>query len=195
MISIEDGWLPPKDVDSKVTILHDSQGILSEYLLIYYYAVISLIGTDLIPVSESELLSCLFLLLLGPVMIGILIGQFSNILYDLTAKERQRTEVHDLIANTMYSLRLPIEIQNRVDEYYDITTESSIYYDQKAFDSLNYFLQDQIIIAKSKSTISKISFIDLQHQEKLKALILNLELQHFQSGDIILKQGEIGHKF
>ena len=88
--------------------------------------------------------------MLGPVLIGILIGNFSNILYDLTKREKGKVELQDLIAHTMYSLRLPMEIQSRVNEYYDITTESTINYDKEAFSGLNHFLSMKIMMATSK---------------------------------------------
>lgn len=76
-----------------------------------------------------------------------------------------------------------------------MTTDSTQYYDKRAFEHLNNFLQEQIILMKSRETISRISFIDINKEEKLKALALNLEIEHFQSGDIVLKQGDYGHKF
>ena len=76
-----------------------------------------------------------------------------------------------------------------------MTTDSTQHYDKRAFEHLNNFLQEQIVLLKSRETISRISFIDINKEEKLKALVLNLEIEHFQSGDIVLKQGEYGHKF
>ena len=94
----------------------------------------------------------------------------------------------------MFSLQLPIELQNRVNEYYDITTESTLNYDKKAFDMLNHFLREKIVLIKSIHTFKGIWKINDKKKTKMKQIAEYLEIEHFQAGDIILKQGEIGDK-
>ena len=72
-------------------------------------------------------------------------------------------------------------------------TESNYYYEKRAFDSLNDFYQDKITLLKSHETISKMPFMNTNSNEHLKMVIMNLEIESFQSGDIILKQGTSYH--
>ena len=99
---MNDEWYPPKDFDFKQTVLYGDSSAFQKYNLVYYYAIITLIGADLMPKSETELVATILLLILGPLMMGLLIAEFSNVLYILTKRERNKTEIQDMITSTMF---------------------------------------------------------------------------------------------
>jgi hypothetical protein len=127
-------------------------------------------------------------------MFGILVGNFANILYSFTKPERDKIEDLDMINQTMYSLQLPVDLQSRVIEYYDIVSESRLEYNKKAFQKLNHCLANKIFVSQCSNTFSRIWETDSQRARKIKNVAEYMEIKHFQSGDIILKQGERGTK-
>ena len=193
---MENDWFPPKDLDSGETILYqEDKSVYEKYNLINYYAISSLIGADIIPQSESQLLAAVLLIVLGPILIGILIGEFADVISVLTSTARHKNEQIDMINSAMFYLKLSEDMRNRINEYYDMISESHYYYEKEAFKGLNDHLRETIIMFKAQKEISKISFINDTSSEIIKVLLLNLEIEYFLAGDIILKQGEIGHKF
>ncbi|CAI2367246.1 unnamed protein product [Moneuplotes crassus] len=194
IVRIEQTWIPPKDQDNDGTVLYTENNVFSEYFLIYYYSLTSLIGADLLPSTFTELYSGILLYILGPIMFGILIGNFSNILYDFTKAERESMEVLDMITQTMFSLRLPIDMQNRVSDFFDIVTQSRMEYNKKAFKSLNHALSNKILVTQCSNTFSQFWEKGTPQERNIRKIAGYLEISHFQMGDIILKQGEKGGK-
>ena len=46
-------WDPPKDVDNEVTVLYTGSGVV-QYNLLFYYAVLTLVGNELLPSNYFE---------------------------------------------------------------------------------------------------------------------------------------------
>jgi hypothetical protein len=116
-VSIEESWIPPKDQDSPKTIFY-SESIFEEYLLGFYYGTIVIIGADLLPSTNGETLTCIFMCLSGPVIIGILIGQFSTHIDSITRQERLKNEEVDQMHSIMFSLRIKELLQKRICKYF-----------------------------------------------------------------------------
>lgn len=57
--------------------------------------------------------------MIGIIVLGVIIGQFSSILSDMSKKQRMENEEFDLLSSVMQSLKIPEETQERVFEYYE----------------------------------------------------------------------------
>lgn len=79
----EEVWFPPKDLDSRETKAYEASK-MDRYFLFYYYGILTLVGNELLPVKFSEILAAIFLLLLGTVFIGAAIGEFTNLISNMT---------------------------------------------------------------------------------------------------------------
>ena len=118
IVNLDETWLPPKNIDSGETNIY-SAGKMTIYLSIYWYAAQLIIGADLIPSTDLELIWWALLWLICPVLMGVIIGQFSDLLNDITKRQRQTNEELDIINNWMTALKLPEEMQTRVLNYFD----------------------------------------------------------------------------
>ena len=67
-------------------------GDVTVYLVYYYYSILKLVGAEIIPTNSLEVITATFLLLMGTVIVGIIIGEFSALLAAYTQKERLKTE-------------------------------------------------------------------------------------------------------
>ena len=76
-------WFPPKDLDFRETGAYTTDK-LSRYNLFYYYAAIILVGSEILPTDNTELLVSILLILLGTIFIGMIIGEFASILSAIT---------------------------------------------------------------------------------------------------------------
>ena len=76
-------WIPPKDIDFSETEAFDGDNF-TKYLLFYYYGMLTLIGSDLLPTSYLEIIIALLMVLAGTVFTGVIIGEFTALLSNMT---------------------------------------------------------------------------------------------------------------
>lgn len=81
--SKNESWLPAKDLDSQQTFAY-SGDMIYRYLLFYYYSLLTLTGTELIPTTYIELLIAMIIVLSGTILLGIVIGEFTSLLSAIT---------------------------------------------------------------------------------------------------------------
>ena len=80
---VDESWFPPKDLDAKVTKAYTGDKF-TIYTLYYYYSALILVGSEILPTDNTELLIAILLLFLGTIFIGIIIGEFASILSAIT---------------------------------------------------------------------------------------------------------------
>jgi uncharacterized membrane protein required for colicin V production len=78
-------WIPAKDLDAEGTNAF-SDSNYDNYLLNLYYGVLTLLTNDLIPTSTTELNIAILFIFVGVVIVGVLIGEFSDLLDKMTRK-------------------------------------------------------------------------------------------------------------
>jgi len=84
----------------------------------FYYSVLTLVTNELMPTTNIEILSAICILLTGSLVIGILIGEFSSIMSDMSETANRQNEELDMMTSVMMGLKLPEEIQLNVLDYY-----------------------------------------------------------------------------
>jgi len=82
-------WIPAKDLDLERTLLFNTTNYTEEYGLLFYYAVLTLVGNEMMPTTIREVGIAALIIFIGSIVIGTIIGEFSNILSDMTKKARQ----------------------------------------------------------------------------------------------------------
>lgn len=186
----DNDWFPPKDQDSKTTIAYNGHR-LDRYILFYYYATLSLVGSELLPTEYIEVVSTILLVFVGAVVVGLTIGEFSAIMESYTARNRAKNEEHDIISTTMLSLRLPEDIQSRVLAYYEELSKGAFINDNKFYNILSPHLSNTIKLFQIKKTMKELSFMDIKNIREVESFASKWSINYYLSGEIILKQG--GH--
>ena len=118
-------WFPPKDLDFRETIAYTTNKA-SKYNLFYYYGMVILVGNEVLPTNNLELIVLIFLTILGTVFIAVTIGEFASLLASITKKARQIADEVDIINNIMLGMRISEDIQDRVLNYYDNLMDSHL---------------------------------------------------------------------
>ena len=123
VISLKEEWIPPKDVDwvdkkgKPMTIIY-TETDFAIYNVFFYYSILTLVTNELMPIDNTEILFAVFILLTGSLVIGVLIGEFSSIMNDMSENQNRLNEEQDMITSMMIGLKLDEEIQINVHEYY-----------------------------------------------------------------------------
>jgi hypothetical protein len=101
-------WYPPKDLDFKKSIVFsEDEPLISRYVLVYYYAMLTLQAAELLPSTNLELITSILLILIGVILLGMAIGEITELMSAINKKEREKTEELDIIQQVMYGLRIP----------------------------------------------------------------------------------------
>ncbi len=59
------------------------------YFLDFYYSLLTMVGNDLLPQNDIEIGFSTLFILIGSIVIGTIIGEFSSILSEISKKARQ----------------------------------------------------------------------------------------------------------
>lgn len=83
-----------------------------QYLVTFYYAVISLIGraNEMAPVSFTQTVFCAFIIIIGSFVSTFIFGNIAATMENATKKESKTAERMGLVQATMAYIKLPIVI-------------------------------------------------------------------------------------
>ena len=99
----------------------------------------------------------------------------------------------------MFQLRLPEALQTKILNYYDNIIDKKYSSADHAFEFLNDSLKETIACHIGKEAISNLKIKEtisnqIDKTRFYKTLSSSLMIEHFQEGDIILKQGDVNDK-
>jgi hypothetical protein len=163
--------------------------------MFYYYAILTLTGSEILPTNTIELHIATLIVFMGTIVFGLVIGEFSAILSSITAKNRAVSEEIDLISSTMLLLRIPEDIQNRVLDYYDEVVKADFVNDSNFYDLLSPHLGNAIKLFSIKKTLKSLSFMDINNIREVESFASKCEIKFYLGGEIILKQGSSNDYF
>lgn len=87
-------WIPPKDLDwtdendEPITIIYTADDF-PIYNIFFYYSILTLVTNELMPTDNTEILFAVAILLTGSLVIGVLIGEFSSIMNDMSENQNR----------------------------------------------------------------------------------------------------------
>lgn len=95
----------------------------------------------------------------------------------------------------MLNLRLPEDIQNRVIDYYDETTESMFVKNPEVYNHLSTSMSDFIKLYQIRNSVHDLKFINGQNLRQVESFVTCLQVSFFMPSDIIIKQGSKNDTF
>lgn len=145
----------------------------------------------MLPTNYIELMTWLFLVFVGTIFVGILIGEISSILSAYTRIEREKNEEFDMVNTVMVNLKINDNLKTRVLEYYDELKKASFIDSPEMYKVLPKSLWDLIKEFQIYSTVRKLNFINITNQIQIFKLVKHIQIWYYLSGEVILKQGKI----
>ena len=106
-------------------------------MILFYYACLALLGNDYVPTDIYETMLACVLVLVGAISIGVIIGQFSQLLSDADKAKRRKNDQYDRLTSKMTSLRVPEEIYSRITEYYEEKNKIQFISDRNVYKFFN----------------------------------------------------------
>ena len=125
-----------------------------------YYSTLTLLSNDLLPTSPKELILCSLLVFIVSVVIGIMIGEISAIMDDITKKGWEKNEDVEELLDYMISMKVDPEVQDRVQNYLGLLEKNQMSFPETFFESISARQQEVIKLNLFRESIEGLDFID-----------------------------------
>ncbi len=102
-------WIPPKETPIYETTIYSEDHWIESYTVMFYYAILCLLGSEIYPTNATEYLISTLIMVAGSIIMGAIIGEFCNILAEISRKSSKLNEEFDMITSIMYALKVPEE--------------------------------------------------------------------------------------
>lgn len=89
-------WLPPYNLNDQVTEFYD-YSLENQYLSIFYYALIMMVGNELAPTRLSQYIFSSLIIIFGSLFMAFLFGSIAATLQSMSMKETQYADQLDLV--------------------------------------------------------------------------------------------------
>ena len=90
-----DTWTPPKDLDKGYTDFYTS-AIQDQYMVVYYYALLLLMGNDSAPISAGQTIYVTFVALAGTLYGSFLFGNMAALMENMNRAGDKQEEIDNL---------------------------------------------------------------------------------------------------
>lgn len=109
LVILSSDWIPPKEVPICMTTIYEEDKWVESYAVMFYYAILCLLGSEIYPTNATEYLVSTLIMIAGSIIMGAIIGEFCNILAEISRRSRKLNEEFDMITAIMYALKVPEE--------------------------------------------------------------------------------------
>jgi hypothetical protein len=116
-----------------------------------------------VPTNRLEIIIACTLILIGSLIIGILIGQFSLLLSDADKAKRKSNEQFNNLTSKITSLRVPEEMYASVSTYYDEFQKQPYVKDTSIYEFFNPQIKTQFCVHQLKEGIKAIKMNEISH--------------------------------
>ena len=193
----ETNWM---NSNSKGDITKESW--LIQYLYSFYFIIITIntVGYgDITPQNPSELIFCIFFVIIGCMMFAYTLNCMGNIFQALYKKERLLKEELYVINNFMRSKNVPQSFQLKIRKYLEhiwneedkLNLENSM----KVFNKLSDRLKSQLLIETNGSIVKNIQLFSSNFSQKtLNGICQIMKEERHPPGEIIFRQAEFRNK-
>nr|WP_319776221.1 cyclic nucleotide-binding domain-containing protein [uncultured Sphaerochaeta sp.] len=183
------GWLALRDRNLELDNI-------SNYISSLYWAVTTLTTVgygDITPVTNSQMIFTIFVMILGVGIYGYIIGNVASIISKKDpAKARYFDNIENLTALVAYR-NIPLNLQKRIQQYYKYVFHKRMGYDENDFlHNLPKSLKTEVSLYLKKSLIENNDLFKGASQEFIKEISLKLKPLILVPDDCLFRHGDIG---
>lgn len=191
------GWIYIGGVPEKINDLPiDPNEPFTLYNIALYWTITTLttIGYgDITPKTNIQRMYTMIVMIIGAGLYGYIIGNIANLLTNIDIAKTNFMQKMEKINTFMKYRRIPVELQNRINNYYTFLWENRKGYDESnIMDELPSSLRMKIALYLNKDIFEKIPIFKEASEDLISELVLNLKPVIFTPGDYIFRKGDIG---
>jgi len=184
----------PGDQEPGGLILH---GVTHKYLVCLFHAimVMSTIGSEIMPVTDAEIIYSIVSMLIGASLFAYGISNMGSLFFNLSRNDMAYRQQMDEINEFMQARGLPMALRARVREYYDNLYARRRFFDaDEILSGLTRNLKADVLIAMHEQMVLKNNFFREMDPAFVGEVIQRLEILSFMPGEVIVNEGARGEE-
>ncbi|KAF0701599.1 Aste57867_7972 [Aphanomyces stellatus] len=165
------------------------------YVRCYYSMMMVVMGQDIMPVYEFEMLFLCVASIVGAVVIATIFGSVSMLIESLYSDAAMYHDKMEEVVESMAHLGLPSELQQRVHLYYTYLWQQYHTLDGKPaqfVDELSTNLQREVMLYLNANMIRSVPMMQECSPEVVQEIVSRLETRIYMPEDYVVSAGDTG---
>ncbi|XP_046832159.1 potassium/sodium hyperpolarization-activated cyclic nucleotide-gated channel 1-like [Vespa crabro] len=182
----DDCWMIGIEKEGLVVRFQHAFFIVLENLLASGYGVFP-------PKADIHVILNTVLMILGRFVECYIIIMFLHIKENSKAAENKYNEIINQIGAYAKQKQLPLQIKNRIFEYYNHRFKNSFFREQNILNNLSEQLRDEIAMYSCQRLVENVELFKNIPQDVLKSIVKSLKFELYLQNDIIIRAGTLGN--
>ncbi|KDO34164.1 hypothetical protein SPRG_19016 [Saprolegnia parasitica CBS 223.65] len=164
------------------------------YVLSYFFTLVTLVGQNMALETQGEYMFSIYLLLMGSMLMAIVFGNVANLLSNFYENQNSYKKKMEWLFESMGSMQLPLDLQNRINEYYQVMWERHGTLDGQVSvltQELSRNLAIEVELYLRMEMISRVPIFHNCSKKVVQEIVMRLEMDVYLPGDYVVVHGEI----
>jgi CRP-like cAMP-binding protein len=173
-----------------------SKSAYHNYFASLYMCLLVVQGQNITIYDDSEYLFCIFVMVFGAVLMAVVFGNVAILIANYYESQSSHQKKMEWLFASMNRMKLPFELQNRINDYYQAMWERHGTLDGAVaafIPELSRNLAYEVELFLRMDMINRAPIFQNCSAKVVQELVMELELQVFMPGDYIVVRGEVGN--
>lgn len=166
------------------------------YIVSFYITLLVIMGQNITLYTDAEYLFCIAAMLLGAIVMAVVFGNVAILIANYYENQSNHQKKMEWLFASMTRMKLPMELQNRINDYYQAMWERHGTLDGTVtafIPELSRNLAYEVELFLRMDMINRAPIFQSCSAKVVQELVMELELQVFMPGDYIVVRGEVGN--
>lgn len=167
-----------------------------QYLASFYLSILVIMGQNITIYDDTEYIFCILVMVLGAVLMAVVFGNVAILIANYYENQSSHQKKMEWLFASMNRMKLPIELQNRINDYYQAMWERHGTLDGAVtafIPELSRNLAYEVELFLRMDMINRAPIFQSCSAKVVQELVMELELQVFMPGDYVVVRGEVGN--
>ncbi|TYZ57640.1 hypothetical protein PybrP1_003392 [[Pythium] brassicae (nom. inval.)] len=167
-----------------------------QYIASFYLSILVVMGQNITIYDDTEYIFCILVMVLGAVLMAVVFGNVAILIANYYENQSSHQKKMEWLFASMNRMKLPIELQNRINDYYQAMWERHGTLDGAVtafIPELSRNLAYEVELFLRMDMINRAPIFQSCSAKVVQELVMELELQVFMPGDYVVVRGEVGN--
>ncbi|OQS01458.1 Voltage-gated Ion Channel (VIC) Superfamily [Achlya hypogyna] len=167
----------------------------STYILGFYFVLTTVMGQNSMLQSQAEYTYACMLIIIGSILMATVFGNVANLISNFYENQNNYKKKMEQLLGSMNLMKLPLDLQNRINEYYQVMWERHGTLDGRPLmftNELSKNLSVEVELYLRMDMINRVPVFQKCSKTVVQEIVMQLQLQVYLPGDYIVVKGEIG---